>query len=198
MTNQLTRRQFLRSALIGGLGLSGVFLAACGGKSSSTTTISTTSAAAASSTGATIAATPDHTNMPGMTMTGAATPASSSVTQTSPTATTSASQAPVASPVAESGIPAQASTAVKIVEPSLDYQSWTYEPNDLHVPVGTTVIWTNSGGAAHTVTADDGKSFDSGPIQPGKQFSRVMDTAGTFPYHCTFHPFMKGTVTVTA
>jgi plastocyanin len=136
-------------------------------------------------------------DMPGMTMTGDATPASSPIAQAAPTAATSASVAPVASPVAPLGTATNAVAAVNIVEPSLDYQSWTYEPNDLRVPVGTTVTWTNTGGAAHTVTADDGTSFDSGSIQPEQQFSRLMDTAGTFPYHCAFHPFMKGTVTVT-
>lgn len=196
MTTQWTRRQFLRRALIGGLGLSSVFLAACGGKSSATTTASTTSAAAASSTGAINVATPDHSSMPGMTMTAGGTSAATPESQAPAPATPSGNSTPDASPVNQGGA-TQAPVAVTIVEPSLDYQTWTYKPNDLQVPVGTTVVWTNDGGAAHTVTTDDGTSFDSGPIQPGKQFSRVMNTAGTFPYHCTFHPFMKGTVTVT-
>ncbi|HEX5407293.1 MAG TPA: cupredoxin domain-containing protein [Pseudonocardiaceae bacterium] len=167
-----------------------MFLAACGGGSSTTTSASTTEAA--------VAATVDHTAMPGMDMTAAGTSALSPAAQAAPPATPSGSTTPVASPVTQGGATPQASAAVKIVEPSLDYQSWTYEPNDLHVPVGTTVVWTNTGGAAHTVTSDDGTSFDSGPIPPDHQFSQLMDTAGTFPYRCTFHPFMKGTLTVTA
>jgi plastocyanin len=198
MTDQWTRRQFLRRALVGGVGLSGVFLAACGGGNSTTTVTEAAKAQETPATSADAAATHSHMDMPGMTMTGAATPASSSVSQVSTPASTSVSEAPVASPDAEGGTATKASASVKIVEPSLDYQTWTYEPNDLHVPVGTTVVWTNSGGAAHTVTADDGTSFDSGSISPDKQFSQLMDTAGTFPYHCMFHPFMKGTVTVTA
>jgi plastocyanin len=190
MTEQWTRRQFLRRALVGGVGLSGVFLAACGGGSSATTASTT---AGAPATGATAATTVDHSNMPGMTMTAAGASASTPV----PAASPSESSTPLAS-ATQGGSATQAAEAVKIVEPSLNYQTWTYEPNDLNVAVGTTIIWTNTGGAAHTVTSDDGKSFDSGPIQPEKQFSRVMDTAGTFPYHCTFHPYMKGTVTVTA
>jgi plastocyanin len=54
---------------------------------------------------------------------------------------------------------------------------------------------------SHTVTADDG-SFDSGTLSSGKSFSYTFNTAGDFPYHCTFHggpggEGMAGTVTVT-
>jgi plastocyanin len=87
---------------------------------------------------------------------------------------------------------------LQIVEPSTDYRTWGYEPSETRVPVGTTVNWTNTGGAAHTVTSDDAKSFDSGSISPGQRFSLVMRTVGPFPYHCTLHPWMKAVITVTA
>ena len=35
-----------------------------------------------------------------------------------------------------------------------------------------------------------------GPIAPGGTFSRTFSSAGTFPYRCTLHPGMVGTVTV--
>ena len=50
--------------------------------------------------------------------------------------------------------------------------------------------------APHTVTADDG-SFDTGKIDPGASATITVDTAGTFAYHCNFHPSMKATITVT-
>ena len=50
---------------------------------------------------------------------------------------------------------------------------------------------------AHTVTADDGKTFDSGSIDPNATFSFTFKSAGTFTYHCGFHTYMKGTVVVT-
>lgn len=194
MTEQWTRRKFLRRVLVGGAGLSGVFLAACGSGSSATTVSQTTAAPA---TGETATSSMDHANMPGMTMTTAGTSASTPVAAATSLASPSGSRTPVAS-ATPGGSATQAAADVKIVEPSLNYETWTYEPNELKVAVGTTVTWTNTGGAAHTVTSDDGTSFDSGPIQPEKQFSRVMDRAGAFPYHCTFHPYMKGTVMVTA
>ena len=34
------------------------------------------------------------------------------------------------------------------------------------------------------------------PIAPGASFSKTFTSAGSFPYHCTIHPGMVGTVTV--
>jgi nitrite reductase (NO-forming) len=45
------------------------------------------------------------------------------------------------------------------------------------------------------VTADDG-AFDSGNVDPGQSWRRRFDTPGTYPFHCTPHPFMKGVIVV--
>lgn len=76
----------------------------------------------------------------------------------------------------------------------------TFQPADITVAAGTTVVWTNTSDLPHTVTADDG-SFDSGTINPGETFSHTFDTVGNVPYHCQFHgdvggQGMSGTVTV--
>jgi plastocyanin len=47
----------------------------------------------------------------------------------------------------------------------------------------------------HTVTATDGR-FDSGNIEPGERRSLTFSRAGTFPFHCTPHPFMRGEIVV--
>jgi len=65
----------------------------------------------------------------------------------------------------------------------------------LTVSVGTTVTWTNSDNMTHTVTSD-ATGFDSGDIAPGGKYSKVFSAAGTFAYHCTIHPGMKGTIVV--
>lgn len=77
--------------------------------------------------------------------------------------------------------------------------SFAFSPATLTVPVGTVVVWTNSTGAPHTVTSDDGKTFDSGIstlINPGASFSFTFTTAGTYSYHCQVHPSMKATIIV--
>lgn len=68
------------------------------------------------------------------------------------------------------------------------------EPS-LHVRAGTRVRWVNGDQVQHSVTADDG-SFDSGLIEPGQSYERVLDRPGEYTYHCTPHPFMKARVIV--
>ena len=78
--------------------------------------------------------------------------------------------------------------AVEIVD-------FAYKPADLTVAKGTAVEFTNEDSTAHTATAKGG-AFDSGAIQPGKSSKVTLDQTGTFTYSCSFHPFMKGTITV--
>jgi plastocyanin len=70
-----------------------------------------------------------------------------------------------------------------------------YKPATITVAPGMTVTWTNNDPVVHTVTADD-SSWDSGDLSQGQTFSRTFDTAGTYAYHCTVHPWMVGTVIV--
>jgi plastocyanin len=71
-----------------------------------------------------------------------------------------------------------------------------FSPSNITVKAGTTVDWTNTGSAQHTVTADDG-SYDSSFLSSGAKFTHTFATAGTFTYHCNVHSSMHGTVTVT-
>ena len=69
-------------------------------------------------------------------------------------------------------------------------------PATTTVKVGTTVKWTNNDSMAHTVTSDDGSTFDSGNMAAGASFSFKFTTAGTFNYHCDYHAGMTGSVVV--
>ncbi len=73
----------------------------------------------------------------------------------------------------------------------------SFSPKELKIKKGDTVTWTNADERDHTVTADDG-SFTSGRLDPNGSFEHRFVRAGTFTYHCDFHPTMKGTVTVGA
>jgi plastocyanin len=80
------------------------------------------------------------------------------------------------------------------------FGNFKFEPATLTVPVGTTVTWTNTTGAPHTVTSDTGApaAFDSGAINTGGgTFSFTFTKAGTYNYHCSFHPYMHATIVVT-
>lgn len=64
------------------------------------------------------------------------------------------------------------------------------------VPVGTTIVVTNTDSSPHTFTSDD-DLFDSGSLRQDDTFEFTFDTAGDFAYHCNFHESMTGMVTVT-
>jgi plastocyanin len=67
----------------------------------------------------------------------------------------------------------------------------------LTVAPGATVTVTNMDAAAHTVTADKGQAFDAKVAGHGGTATfTAPSTAGTYPYHCTYHPEMHGTLTV--
>jgi plastocyanin len=89
--------------------------------------------------------------------------------------------------------------SVNMIEPSAtDIMNWGFDSPDLSVSAGQTVVWTNTGAQPHTVTADDNASFDSGLVDPGNTFSLEFDNPGVYAYHCTPHPWMKATITVTS
>ena len=77
---------------------------------------------------------------------------------------------------------------------------FTFSPTSMTISVGTTIVWMNTTQTPHTVTSNDGKSFNSGdstPIGPNATFSWKFTKTGTFAYHCDFHPYMKATIIVT-
>lgn len=76
-----------------------------------------------------------------------------------------------------------------------DHAVHAFDPSEIHVKAGSTITWTNTDDTPHTVTADDG-SFESGFISPGQSWSHTFSKRGTYSYHCTPHPTMKGTVIV--
>jgi len=86
-------------------------------------------------------------------------------------------------------------TPVSIVSGSSNLTTTAYSPNPITVAVGGTITWTNNDNTAHTAT-DDAGGWNSGSIAPGGSFSRTFPSAGTFPYHCTLHVNMIGSVRV--
>lgn len=69
----------------------------------------------------------------------------------------------------------------------------------LTVQAGAKVTVTNKDTAPHTVTSEQDKMFDSGKIDGGGTGSFTAPTKpGKYPFGCTFHPDMAGTLVVTA
>ncbi len=74
--------------------------------------------------------------------------------------------------------------------------SYGFSPSMLAIKVGTTVIWKDVSSVAHTVTSDDGTTFDSGTVPGGGSFHFTFKTVGSFSYHCNIHPYMRATIEV--
>ena len=86
---------------------------------------------------------------------------------------------------------------VLMVDNEPDLTNWHFEPAEVTVPAGSTVVWHNKGKEEHSVTADN-KSFDSGWKPKGGNYQRTFTRPGTYAYHCAPHPWMKGVVRVVA
>jgi plastocyanin len=73
-----------------------------------------------------------------------------------------------------------------------------YSPSPATVQAGTKVAISNADAAPHTLTdRAPGRAFDSGTIKGNATGSVTFASPGTYAYFCEFHPYMKGTVTVT-
>lgn len=79
----------------------------------------------------------------------------------------------------------------------IDIKDFAFGPAALTVKPGAVVTVTNSDSTTHTVTATGAKAFDTGDISPGKTVTFTAPSkAGSYPYTCTIHPFMKANLTV--
>jgi plastocyanin len=95
--------------------------------------------------------------------------------------------------VSETGSPRSADVAAGS---QVTIETVKYSPDAIEIKTGETVVWINNDLTPHTVTSQSGGELNSGSIEPGTSWSHKFAQAGTFPYYCTFHTEMKGTVTV--
>ena len=71
----------------------------------------------------------------------------------------------------------------------------SFEPSDPAVAAGATLTVTNEGAAAHTFTLEDG-SIDEELPPGGDATVTAPSDPGAYPFACSFHPEMTGTLTV--
>ena len=80
---------------------------------------------------------------------------------------------------------------------SVTIAKFAFAPAALTVQSGQPIVFTNGDPIAHTTTGAGG-AWDSGAIAPGASYTLTLDQPGTYSYHCSIHPFMQGTITVTS
>jgi plastocyanin len=73
--------------------------------------------------------------------------------------------------------------------------STAFKPSAITVKLGESVVWVNNDPFPHTATST-GAVFDSKPIAAGKSWRFTPRAKGDFPYKCTLHPTMRGTLHV--
>ncbi|HTI39143.1 MAG TPA: cupredoxin family copper-binding protein [Vicinamibacterales bacterium] len=79
--------------------------------------------------------------------------------------------------------------------PEVAIDNFTFGPTEVKIPVGTTVTWVNRDDIPHTVVNTD-KAFKSKVLDTDDKFSFTFTRAGKYPYFCSIHPKMTGTVIV--
>ncbi len=72
-------------------------------------------------------------------------------------------------------------------------QSFAFNSDSVTISPGDAVRWTNMDSVAHTVIGND---FSSGNLNKGESYEHIFAKAGTYDYHCSIHPSMKGAVIV--
>ncbi|HEY7051376.1 MAG TPA: cupredoxin family copper-binding protein [Mycobacterium sp.] len=89
------------------------------------------------------------------------------------------------------------STTAPVSGNAVSIDNFAFSPATLTVKVGSTVTWTNRDEEPHNVVANDG-SFRSHGLDAQATYSHAFRTPGSYDYICSIHPFMHGTVVVTA
>lgn len=69
-------------------------------------------------------------------------------------------------------------------------------PKTISVKAGSTVKVSNADTTAHTVTSDQAGLFDITVDPSGTASFKAPSKPGSYPYHCTFHANMHGTLVV--
>jgi plastocyanin len=75
-------------------------------------------------------------------------------------------------------------------------KNFSFKPAHITIKRGTKVRWINKDSTAHTATANNGRSFDSGSLGKGQRYTHTFKRAGKQRYHCEIHPDMMGSVVV--
>jgi plastocyanin len=94
--------------------------------------------------------------------------------------------------------PTTLTNAVQVIQVKVVEQNgmYAFEPATITIPKGAQVVWTNASDAPHSVTSDTNAFGTTSNLSTNQTFMKIFNTAGTYTYHCTIHPYMKGTITV--
>lgn len=104
-----------------------------------------------------------------------------------PTAAPTAPPSPQPTAAPKAAAPAVAPVRI------IDYY---YDPQQITVPAGARVVWTNLDADVHSVTSESPGMFDSDELAPNGAFAFTFNQPGEYDYYCVPHDYMKGKVIV--
>jgi plastocyanin len=90
-----------------------------------------------------------------------------------------------------------AASPLQAAEIQMKIDNFTFNPQQITVKAGDTVTWTNHDDIPHTVTSKTG-SFRSKALDTDDKFLFTFAAPGSYPYFCTLHPHMTGSIVVEA
>ncbi len=73
----------------------------------------------------------------------------------------------------------------------------------VEIVIGDTIVWKNADTAFHDITSGSETEgpdgiFYSKPLSHAESFTYKFSEIGHYPYYCTIHPWMEGTIIVTS
>lgn len=80
---------------------------------------------------------------------------------------------------------------------NVDIRDFSFQPAEVKVKVGDTVVWTQHDSVQHNVEIVSGpETFKAPLLNAGETFSHTFTIPGEYGYKCTPHPRMRGKVIV--
>jgi plastocyanin len=85
-----------------------------------------------------------------------------------------------------------------VTSDSVVIKNFAFSPASLTVSPRAVVTVRNEDSVTHTLTAKaDSTLFNTGPVSPGQTKTfKAPDKPGSYPFFCTIHQFMTGTLVV--
>ena len=90
-----------------------------------------------------------------------------------------------------------ATSPARAAEIEVKIENFTFNPQQITVKAGDTVTWVNHDDIPHTVTSKT-LLFRSKAMDTDDKFSFTFAKPGSYPYFCSLHPHMTGTIVVEA
>lgn len=105
------------------------------------------------------------------------------------------SASPVASPVAASAGRAVCGETTAAGEVPVSIKDFSFEPATIAARVGQIIAFTNTGFEPHNAALLDGQCLTR-TLRTGERDGLLFTTIGSYPFRCTIHPQMTGTITI--